>query len=204
MPPLPKAIPGTRFPLLCLALLISGCASQRSIPLPPMADWDARQRVLADTDRFEFHGRIGVKAGSEGFNGKLWWWQRDADFRATIGGPLSIGTVRIAGYGTKFTLTDKDGNVVEIEDAETDLQARYGWTLPVESLRYWALGIPDPASPAETNFGDDGLLSSIEQLDWRVEISQYREAGGQSMPRRLTATGNDTKVVLVIDDWAFF
>lgn len=193
-----------RSSILCLAVILSGCATQSSVGLPPMPDWETRQQVLANTDRFEFHGRIGVRAGDEGFNGKLWWWQRDADFRATIGGPLSIGTVRIAGYGTKFTLTDKDGNVVEIEDAQADLQARYGWTLPVESLRFWALGVPDPANPARTNFAEDGLLSSIEQQGWRVEISQYRDVGGQMMPRRLTATGNDTRVVLVIDDWAFF
>jgi outer membrane lipoprotein LolB len=112
--------------------------------------------------------------------------------------------VRIAGYRNEFTLTDKDGTVVTIEDAEADLRARYGWTLPVDSLRYWALGIPDPGNPSETQFGSDGLLSSILQLDWRVEISQYREAGGQVMPRRLTAIRDDTKVVLVIDDWAFF
>jgi outer membrane lipoprotein LolB len=190
---------------LCLvAVLLSGCATQQGIELPPMNDWESRRQILGETDRFEFHGRIGVRAGDEGFNGKFWWWQRDADFRATIGGPLSIGTVRIAGYRNEFTLTDKDGTVVTIEDAEADLQARYGWTLPVDSLRYWALGIPDPDNPAETQFGSDGLLSSLVQLDWRVEISQYRDASGQVMPRRLTAVRDDTKVVLVIDDWSFF
>jgi outer membrane lipoprotein LolB len=191
--------------IVCLiAILISACAAQRSLELPAMGDWETRQRVLAKTQRFEFHARIGVKAGDDGFNGKLWWWQRDADFRATIGGPLSIGTVRIAGYGNEFTLTDKGGNVVRIYDAEADLQAMYGWSLPVESLRFWALGVPDPANVAVTEFGRDGLPSSIRQLNWRVEISQYRYAAGQLMPRRLTAVRDDTKVVLLIDDWAFF
>ena len=37
----------------------------------------------------------------------------------------------------------------------------YGWTIPVTSLRFWALGIPDPASPAETEFGDDGQLRKL-------------------------------------------
>ena len=30
----------------------------------------------------------------------------------------------------------------ERQDAERDLYLRYGWTIPVRSLRYWALGIP--------------------------------------------------------------
>lgn len=169
-----------------------------------MSDWETRSAVLQDTTRWEFHGRIGVSAGDEGFNGKLWWWQRDRDFRASISGPFGAGTVRIAGLGSRFTMTDKNGDVVEIRDAERDLQAMYGWTIPVNSLRYWALGLPDPAQPAVTEFGDNGLLVAIEQQGWNVVISQYREGGGQLMPRRLTAVGEFGKVVLVIDEWSFF
>lgn len=190
------------FPILLWVL--AGCVTPRSVELPQMADWETRSAVLQDTTRWEFHGRIGVSAGDEGFNGKLWWWQRDQDFRASISGPFGAGSVRIAGFGSRFTMTDKNGEVVEIRDAEKDLRAMYGWTIPVNSLRYWALGIPDPAQPAVTEFGDNGLLVAIEQQGWNVVISQYREGGGQLMPRRLTAVSELGKVVLVIDEWSFF
>jgi len=193
-----------RFALALPILVIAACATQRSIELPPMADWETRRAILGDLTRWEFHGRIGVSAGEEGFNGKLWWWQRDDDFRATISGPLGFGTVRIAGLGSAFTITDKDGVVTRIADAEADLQLRYGWTIPVDSLRYWALGIPDPQSPAINEFGDDGLLASVEQQGWQVSITQYRDAAGQPMPRRLTAVSDSAKVILVIDDWSFY
>ncbi len=192
-------------PVLTVLLLVVGaCATQQSIDLPAMPDWAARSAVLQNITRWEFHGRIGVSSSDEGFNGKLWWWRRGDDFRASIGGPLGVGTVRIAGIGSKFTITDKDGAEVEIRDAETELQAMYGWTIPVDSLRFWALGIPDPQQPASMEFGDDGLLATLEQLGWRVAIDQYRQAGGQPMPRRLTALSEQGKVVLVIDDWAFY
>jgi outer membrane lipoprotein LolB len=190
--------------LSVLLLVIGGCATQRSIDLPSMPDWATRSAVLHDITRWEFHGRIGVSSGDEGFNGNLWWWQRDDDFRASIGGPLGAGTVRITGFGSKFTITDKDGTEVEIRDAETELQAMYGWTIPVDSLRFWALGIPDPQQPASMEFDGDGLLTTLEQQGWRVAIDQYRQAGGQAMPRRLTARSDQGKVVLVIDDWAFY
>jgi outer membrane lipoprotein LolB len=190
--------------LLVLLQLLGACATQRSVDLPPLPDWQTRTEILGATTRWEFHGRIGVSSGDEGFNGKIWWWRRDDDFRATISGPFGAGTVRIAGYGSRFTVTDRDGAVVQIEDAETDLQAMYGWTIPVDSLRFWALGIPDPHSPAATEFGSNGLLTSLEQRNWRVVISQYRDAGGQPMPRRLTAVSEAAKVVLVIDNWSFY
>lgn len=184
-------------------LLISSCATQRGVGLPDLSDWDTRTRVLADMDDWEFKGRIGVSAGSEGFNGKLRYLQDDEAFRATVSGPLGFGTVRIEGDGRQVTVTDKDGAVWILSDPEIDLQVMYGWMIPVTSLRYWALGIPDPAGLAFTEFNDDGLLESLDQGNWQVGITRYRDAGGQAMPRQLSAVSGDNKVRLVIDDWTF-
>ena len=161
--------------------------------------------MLADLSEWSFSGRIGVSAGEEGFNGKLRWHQRDDDFDASVSGPLGAGAVRIAGDSRAITIEEKDGTQTVLPDAERDLRLRYGWTIPVESLRYWALGIPDPGAPAaDVEFGDDGQLSRLQQRNWQVEIAQYREGGGQLMPRRVTATTEDAKVRLVIDRWTFY
>lgn len=195
--------PGCRA-LFLLLFSLTGCAVQRGVELPPMPDWDARRGVLSDLSEWEFKGRIGVSSGEEGFNGNLRWWQRGDLFRASVSGPLGIGKVRMEGDGHTVTVTDDDGEVTELEDADADLRAMYGWTLPVASLRYWALGIPDPRSPAKTDFGEDGRLARLEQRDWTVRISDYSEEGGQPMPRRMTAVNHDTKVRLVIDNWIFY
>lgn len=190
--------------LLSVALL-AGCATTRqSVLLPELNSWEQRTMVLGGHTEWEFRGRIGVKAGDEGFNGKLRWIQDGESFSATVGGPIGIGTVRIEGDGRSVSLTDKDGARTELEDAELELQYRYGWTIPVESLRYWALGVPDPALPAETEFGDDGQLSKLKQRGWDVSITRYRDGGGQPMPNRLSVRSIDTTVRLVIDSWYFF
>lgn len=192
---------------LCLAgllLLLSACAPQKSALLPEMPTWDRRTAVLGSMDEWEFKGRIAVQTGEDGFNGKLRYSQDRRGFRATVSGPLGVGTVLLEGDDRKVVLTDKDGVRTELEDAELELRYRYGWTIPVASLRYWALGIPDPAAPAETTFAEDGQLAGLEQRDWSVAISRYAEGGGQLMPRRLTARNSDTRVRLVIDHWIFF
>jgi outer membrane lipoprotein LolB len=194
-----------RFPLLILATLaLHACASSRGLLLPDFPDWESRRAALSSADRWEFTGRIGVSAGVEGFNGKLRWSQDGEGFRATVSGPLGTGSVRIEGNAKIVTVTDKKGEATELEDPEIDLRLRYGWTIPVTSLRYWALGIPDPSQPAESEFGEDGLIQRIEQRDWVVTISQYRDGGGQPMPRRLSARNDDAKVRLVIDKWTFY
>jgi len=186
-----------------ISLAICGCATQKGVGLPDMPDWDSRTEVLGGIEDWEFKGRIGVSAGEEGFNGKLRYTQNDDNFRATVSGPLGFGTVRINGDGRQVTVTDKDGELWQLPDPEVDLQIMYGWTIPVASLRFWALGIPDPEELAFTEFNEEGQLRSLEQGNWNVEISQYRESGGQLMPRRLTAVSGDNKVRLVIDNWTF-
>ncbi|MGI9263364.1 MAG: lipoprotein insertase outer membrane protein LolB, partial [Gammaproteobacteria bacterium] len=74
-----------------------------------MPDWESRKAVLTEMDEWEFAGRIGVSAGAEGFNGKIWWRQDGTVFRARISGPLGVGTVFINGDGPELTMTDGDG-----------------------------------------------------------------------------------------------
>jgi len=189
---------------VCL-ILISACVTTRpTVELPDISSWEQRQEVLGGIVNWQFKGRIAVKAGDEGFNGKFNWTQTGDDFRARVGGPLGIGTVRIEGHDRVVTLTDKDGVETVLEDPEYELYYRYGWTIPVASLRYWALGIPDPSMPAETELDESGRLLRLVQSKWVVTISRYRGSAGQQLPRTLTASNPDTRVRMVIDKWSFF
>ena len=172
--------------------------------MPELDDWNARQQVLAGLDEWEFSGRIAVKTATDGFNGKLRWAQDRNAFEATASGPLGAGAVRIEGDGRSVVLTDKEGIRTELEDAELEFRMRYGWTIPARSLRYWALGVPDPSMPADTVIDETGRLTSLRQRDWSVSFSRYAEGGGQMMPKVLTAENADTRVRLVIDYWIFF
>ena len=201
----PEACCGRNAALLAALLLASGCATlPAGVPLPELDSWETRVAVLGSHSHWQFSGRVAVKAGEEGFNGKISWSQQDAAFKTTVAGPLGVGAVRIEGDAGRVVLTDQDGDQIVMQDAERELFWRYGWTIPVSSLRYWALGIPDPATPATTALDEQGRLATLEQGNWRVEISSYRDSGGQSMPRILTASNPDTRVRMVIDSWSFF
>jgi outer membrane lipoprotein LolB len=191
--------------LAAILVAVSGCASSRPvIDLPELSSWERRQEVLNNISSWEFKGRIAIKAGDEGFNGKFRWTQTGDEFSATVGGPLGVGTVRIEGDDQTIVLTDKDGVESLLVDPEIELYHRYGWTIPVSSLRYWALGIPDPDRAAKTELDEEARLASLEQGNWKVTISRYKESAGQSLPHTLTAINPDTRVRMVIDTWSFF
>ena len=184
-------------------LLLSACATQKGVDLPDISAWESRQAVLAELDKWHFSGRIGVKTGNDGFNGKLRWTQDEGSFSATVSGPLGIGTVRIEGDDKGVRITDKDGETTVLQDVERELYYRYGWTIPIESLRYWVLGIPDPRISSETEFDESDRVTRLMQRGWTVDVGAYREAGGQQMPERLVAASSETTVTLVVDNWVF-
>lgn len=191
---------------LCVCLVVvAGCAASRPLTnLPDLSTWELRQEILSSVTDWSFKGRIAVKTGDEGSNGKLSWTQTGDRFNATVGGLLGIGAVKIAGDDRSIVVTDKDGVKTRLTDPEAELYYRYGWTIPVASLRFWALGIPDPLQPAKTEFDDAGRLTHLEQSNWNVTISHYRESAGQQMPHKLTVTNPETRVRMVIDKWSFF
>ncbi len=192
-----------RAPAVVLSLLLTACASQKGVDLPDIVDWESRQAILGELDQWQFSGRIAVKARDDGFNGKLRWLQDEDAFSATLSGPLGVGTVRIEGAGDAVQITGKDGVTTVLRDVEAELYYRYGWTIPVESLRYWVLGVPDPRVPAQTEFDELERVRHMRQRGWDVEVDRYREAGGQQMPARLVATSNETTVRIIIDKWIF-
>jgi len=192
-----------RAAIAAVALLLGACAVQPSARLPALEDWDSRQRVLASLPSWQVSGRIAVSDGNDGFNGNLRWQQTRGGFDARLSGPLGAGAIQIKGTERQITVVEKDGTVTELHNPEYDLRARFGWAIPVSSLRYWVLGIPDPSLAANPDFGADGLLTRMEQGGWIVTIGAYGEGGGQAMPRRISAVNADNRVRLVIDRWIF-
>jgi len=194
---------GAAIPLIVLSL-VSACTPLPVRELPDITNWEDRNRVLADLQEWEFRGRLGVRTADDGFNGKVHWQQLDTDYNAQISGPIGFGSLRISGNSGLVRLVDRDGQLTVLTDPEADLESLYGWTLPVQSLRFWALGIPDPKSPATTLVLDArGLLTVLAQNGWRIEYPDYRPFAGQAMPRKLVATAGDARVVLVFDNWVF-
>jgi len=184
-----------------LLLMLAGCVTPRPAALPDMSVWEVRQQVLGNLDEWGFTGRVAVRTADDGFNAKLRYRHVDGEFHARVSGPLGMGTVEFASDGSTLRYTDKDG--IESLMAPEELALRFGWDVPLASLRYWALGIPDPALPAEMTFDEAGALESLTQGDWTVDVGRYRDIAGQAMPARLTASGEETRVRLVIDRWQF-
>ncbi|HHQ13787.1 MAG TPA: outer membrane lipoprotein LolB, partial [Chromatiales bacterium] len=190
--------------LLCLVLGLSGCALRPTVPGSSVR-WSERQADLQSLPGWELRGRIAVKSGNAGGQGRLRWQQAGDSARLRLSGPLGSGSMEIRWDSGQVVLTDRKGEVTAAysgpDAVEQFLDQQLGWHFPAVHLRYWVLGIPDPHSRARQIFDPDGWLMQIDQDGWQVGYSEFRQYSGQWIPHRVSIEDEHARVRLVIDDW---
>ena len=88
-----------------------------------------------------------------------------------------------------------------LNDPEADMESRFGWSVPVYSMRYWIVGVSDPDEPASEIVDGDGLLAELEQHGWSVTYDGYREHEGLLLPRKILMEKGDVRIRMVADRW---
>lgn len=176
---------------------LAGCASLVGVQtLPSMlpATWEARREMLQSWGRFDSYGRVAIARDGEGFSGSWRWAQRAQRSTLELDGPLGVGGLRL----------DFDSEGIVDEAARLALEQQLGFVLPVESLRYWMLGVPDPREVVEERVASDAArLDSLQQTGWMVTFKNYAPVpgGDYELPQRIEATRESLRVRLVIEGW---
>lgn len=189
----------SRFPALWVIALLAGCASRAPLPAAPAPDaWWTHQQGVRAVEAFQVDGRIAA-AGRPG-SGQLRWVQ-DADgaFDIRVAGPLGSGSLRLRGTVEQVLIEDRQGRR-ESQNPEAELQALLGSRLPLESLVYWARGLPRPGLAARYALDGAGRLQQLMQGDWQLAYPAYHP-GSPALPRRIELRQAGTELTLLIDRW---
>ena len=183
-------------PLLLIACgLLGSCAAFRpGLDLPVRSlpvEWPARAAELAGWGEYSLRARVSVSRADEAMTARLAWLQRAGRSELKLSSPLGVG-------GLEMTVD---------EGLEQTLGEALGIEVPLKSLRYWLLGIPDPAMPVETlEFADDSTASLprvFYQAGWRVEFRRYAPVPTTrfSLPSRLDLQRDELEVRIFIEAW---
>lgn len=172
---------------------------------PESSEADERIARLSTLTQWSMEGRIAVKQSSGGGQGRLSWQQAGNTTDIRLAGPLGAGAMNIHWVPEEVTVRGADLDLQHRysgEDAaEKFLAEQLGWSFPAGSIRYWLLGIPNPAYPYRQQFSISGELLSIQQLEWLVEYQRFALVDGRSLPAKLQVEGSDVRLRLVVDDW---
>jgi outer membrane lipoprotein LolB len=183
------------------AWLLVGCPSMPQRPAVEPQSWDARRVELQARETFGIAGRVAVAAGKEGFNARLRWNQNGPVSQVALDGPFGAGGLRLTSDGTQLVLENARGERLDADAARAELERRLGFEPPLASLRYWVLGVPDPASAATEELDSEARLARLEQNGWNIEYTSYSPVDGRWLPQRLTLRREDVRVRLLIERW---
>ncbi|MFZ1905037.1 MAG: lipoprotein insertase outer membrane protein LolB [Steroidobacteraceae bacterium] len=175
-------------------------AAPSATPLAP--PWAERRPQLQARELFTLRGRVAVATGEQGFNASLRWTQDGKNSALTLAGPFGMGGFEIDADGPNLDVITPSGEHIASDAARAELTTHLGFDPPVTSLRYWVLGVPDPAQPStETVDQAHQRLSGLEQQGWRVNYTSYVVVGDEWLPSRLTLERANVRVRLLVDDW---
>ncbi len=187
---------------LGLACLLTGCVS---IPGTPAREalWRIHESRVAEISGFELDGQIGVIDRSRGFTGSLAWHEGRSESLVLVRGPLGSGGFRLSGHpGHWVLLTARGRQVVIRHGLRPALRRWFGIPVPLASLRFWVLGLPDPRFPAAFSWTARGRVRTLRQDRWRVTLSQYLSIGGRALPTNLILTHRAIRIHVRVGRWS--
>lgn len=179
---------------LLSVLILGGCSLVRPTMQP------AGVASPAGLKSWTLAGRIGVKTAEEGWSANLIWEHEVKQDRLRISGPFSQGMVSIVIQDDLIHINE--GNGVEMTSREPDLalKERLGFAVPLQSLRYWVMGVPDPHA-AHRDDPEQGVQRRFSQLGWSLAYEKFSRVGPLLLPQKATIQGHDVRLKLIADEW---
>lgn len=192
---------------VCMALLaavvLGGCASLQRPPVEPdpAERYAARQARLQSLAGWRLYARAAIQTPSESGTVSLFWRQGRERYTLTLRAALGAGTVELRGGPDGVTLRSSGGHRDSAASAAVLVRRHTGYTLPVERLRYWVLGLPAPGARRSLSLNRNGEVEAFRQAGWTLHYDHYRSAGELRMPGTIRASGQGVELKLAVQQW---
>ena len=183
------------------AVMLASCRTVPPVHEAPATAWEVRRPQLQARDRFELIGRVAVAAAGEGFNARLRWTQDGKQTRMSLDGPLGAGGVQVTSDGSAVSIVTSRGDRLDNDAARAELAKRLGFEPPLDSLRYWIQGVPEPGHPAQETLDSQQRLAALQQDGWQINYTDYMPVGGGWLPSKLTVQREGVRLRVVVDGW---
>jgi outer membrane lipoprotein LolB len=129
-------------------------------------------------------------------------WSANADWRHSsnaeklkLSGPLGQGAVAVELVDGVVKIDRGGGHVQSSNQPEQFIDQQLGLFVPLESLRFWVVGLPDSAQAFQET--PDGFV----QVGWLVEYKAMQKIGNQAMPQKMIVSKDRLKLKLIVDQW---
>jgi outer membrane lipoprotein LolB len=183
--------------LLACASVLAGCATPTVRPTAALVPWDERVTALEHARTWQLDGRAAAALGQQGWQASLDWRQKDSVSELHLAGPLGVGALALTMSPEGLSLNGAPPS----PEVTAQVEARLGFQLPLENLRFWLLGIPNPDTPFELTRNPQDRALHLSQAGWSIDYDQYRPQAGDQLPVRIVLSRADARVRIAVDRW---
>lgn len=196
-----------RFLVIVAAGLLVACSARQITPVNNVeAELAYQQRFarLGSLTAWDLSGKLSLDDGHDGGSGKLGWQVRPEFDQLDFRGALGKGAWRLVLDEHGAELHKADGTVTLVPDIDELVLDEVGWSIPVDSLRWWVLGLAAPGPYGRLELDEGGHLMDLKQHGWDISFDRYRTFTNHDLPGKLVATQGDRRVKLAVLDWVEF
>jgi outer membrane lipoprotein LolB len=174
-------------------LFISGCAS--IAPVPNGQYSQATHAHLYDIAEWHLEGRLAISAPNDSWSANIEWHHLPESEKIKLSGPLGQGAVVIELTDDFVKIDRGGGNLQTSSQPEQLINQQLGIFVPLQSLRFWAIGLPEP----EEDF--QGTTDGFVQAGWLIAYKEMQKTGIETMPHKMAVSNDQVKLKLIIDQW---
>ncbi len=175
-------------------MLLSACSS---IQVEPNVHYSRSAMLhLYELDHWSFEGRLALTGQNDSWSANISWEHSPEAEKIKLSGPLGQGGVLISLAGNVVTIDRGGGDIHSSTQPETFISQQLGMFVPVRSLRYWVVGLPEPSR----DYKDTD--SGFNQAGWLTEYKQMQTVTDDgAMPHKMTVMNSQIKLKLIINHW---
>jgi len=150
---------------------------------------------LYDLGSWSFSGRLALTGKKDAWQANIVWAHDLGSDEIKLSGPLGQGATVIRLSSDEVIIDRGDGKVLSSRQPEDFINQQLGLAVPVRSLRYWVVGLPEPSTTFVLT--TDGFVQS----GWLIEYKQEQVVNSELLPRKISVTNERVKLKLMIDQW---
>jgi outer membrane lipoprotein LolB len=194
--------------LFVISALLSGCEVLEQLEVIPPQEKPApaekpaaHQQQLSKLKNWNLTGRLSIRQGDEAYHASIRWQQYEDSYSIDIIGPLGQGGLQLQGGNQQVVMRTSGNEVYVAKSPEALLKQHLGWQVPIQGLRYWALGRYDPGQKYKGKSDPQGRFSDLKQAGWDIRYKRYLSLKGIDLPGKVFMNTADLDVRLIIDNW---
>jgi len=162
---------------------------------------------------WQISAKLGISSSQKNGSVTLNWRQTGEEFIIKVQGPLGQGSAIISGTQYNAEIKQPGRQTARSNDVDALVLNTFGWTLPFDNFIHWVVATANPKQIIADIRYDPTLdtLSRLEQSDWLIEYSRYKQVDAWVLPGRIKASHTrqehinteeeQTKLTLIIHEW---